>query len=311
VCLLHLNIFGAWRARTTSLLIIAHSVRIGGIGRNFIFILLLYPSQPQTSVLSPGYISEPPTRRSLHKIDSTVLTMSPSSFSLAFVLAFALTPIESQSTECMATINALELRESIVAQTDPTFQEPRTYVLCPSSIFNIGILDADNKPLNGQEFIRARPNLHLKCGDDGKVENNCFVTGGDIHVDGTSFLGNTVATIENVTMEGITFTNAKKYSVWATKQGEITFIDCSFTVSNLFFKILWFLWCCFMNLTFISVYIVKENVDAMAPVYLDFYDADDVRKELSVAFLGCTFKVSIGVSVNSTSRFKLTYLQLS
>lgn len=251
------------------------------------FLLLqLHQSQTQNKSLSPGYISEPPTITSFHKIYSTAFIMWPSSLSLAILLAFALTAVESQ---CLSTTNALEQRESMVAQTDPTFQEPRTYILCPSTIFNIGNLDADNKPVNGQDFIRARPNLHLKCGDDGKVENNCFVTGGDIQVDGTSFLGNTVETIKNVTMEGITFTSAKKYAVWATKQGEITFIDCAFTVSDLIQMIIWLLM--LLHLTFISVHMAKDIVDAIAPVYLDFYDADNLRTELAVSFFGCTFKV--------------------
>ena len=136
----------------------------------------------------------------------------------------------------MSTIDALELQESAAGVSDPDYLQSRSYVLCPDKVYAIGSMDTStNLITDGQQFIRVRPNLALKCGEDGKVTNNCIVTGGDVHVDGTTYFGNKVSSVTNITIEGFTFSNAQKYSVWVTKPGDITFVDCVFSVRNLVF----------------------------------------------------------------------------
>lgn len=132
----------------------------------------------------------------------------------------------SSSSGCFTTINSLALRETGVDTT-----ERRTHALCANNIFTIGALDFDNQVYDGQEPIPLRSNLHLKCGFDGLKENNCVVTGGDVQVDGTHFLGvRDSDRLDNVTLEGITFVNAGKYMAWLTKPGTVKFVNCEFRV---------------------------------------------------------------------------------
>ena len=80
-------------------------------------------------------------------------------------------------------------------------------------------------------MIPLRPNLHIKCGLNGSHHNSCVLNGGDVQVDGTTFLENTSTTVQNVLIEGLTFVNAQRYMVWITKPGNVTFRDCVFQVS--------------------------------------------------------------------------------
>ena len=105
-------------------------------------------------------------------------------------------------------------------------------------------------------MIHARPNLIVKCGDDGLRENSCVVKGGSVHVDGTSFFGvGSNTTVHNVTIAGVTFEGATKYSVWITKPGHVVFQDCEF----------------------------RNDVEALSTVMAD-YSSSDGSDELVVAF---------------------------
>ena len=135
----------------------------------------------------------------------------------------------SGSGSCLGSINALTLRES---QFVTDYTVTRTYVFCPGLVFNIGVLDFNNRliGISGQEFIQLRPNLHLKCGDSGRRENNCVLAGGDVQVEATDFFGVTLNPT-NVRFEGFTFTTTRRYNIWVTKPGDITFVNCAFRVS--------------------------------------------------------------------------------
>lgn len=167
----------------------------------------------------------------------------------------------SSSSGCFTTINSLALRETGVDTT-----ERRTHALCANNIFTIGALDFDNQVYDGQEPIPLRSNLHLKCGFDGLKENNCVVTGGDVQVDGTHFLGvRDSDRLDNVTLEGITFVNAGKYMAWLTKPGTVKFVNCEF----------------------------RENRFATSAVLADYFDPSDSSEELKVSFEGCVFDDNI------------------
>ena len=116
------------------------------------------------------------------------------------------------------------------AATD--YSQERTYTLCPRTIFEMGTLNHnyDLQGFNVDPPIPIRPNLHVKCGDDGSKENLCWIATGDLHLDGTSVRGITETSIENVVIEGIVFIGAQKYSVWANKPGDITFKNCEWRV---------------------------------------------------------------------------------
>lgn len=139
--------------------------------------------------------------------------------------------VAQQTPGCLFTMAQLLFNEDRV--TD--FTVNREYVICENREINIGTLDYDNLLVqgSGSRMLPLRPNLHLRCGGSGDRDNNCFFIGGDVQVDGTNFFGIPEdLTLDNIVIEGITFVGAGKYSIWATKRGDITFIDCEWRVSS-------------------------------------------------------------------------------
>jgi hypothetical protein len=133
---------------------------------------------------------------------------------------------DADQVGCFSTINGLALQE---AGADTA--ERRIYQLCPNSVYGIGSLDYDNVLQAGQEPIPIRPNMHIKCGASGVLENSCVLNGGDVQLDGTSFFGvRNSDRIDNVTIEGVTFLDAHMYNVWLNKPGSVKFINCEFRV---------------------------------------------------------------------------------
>jgi len=124
----------------------------------------------------------------------------------------------------------------------------------------VASLDINMEPINGEAIIRVRPNVHIKCGDEGLSSGTCNVYGGDVQVDATDLMGETLPAT-NVTFEGVTFMQTKKYSIWGNKQGNITFIDCHF----------------------------KGNREAEAPVLADYYKPSDENSMLEMTFIDCLF----------------------
>jgi len=146
---------------------------------------------------------------------------------LGFLLVFL--PI---ADGCFTTINAMVLRESEITNTN----EVRTYVFCPRSDFRIGKLDYSKKLYAGQEMIPLRPNLHMKCGDSGERINQCTARWGDVLVDGTHYygVGSPDTVLDNVVIEGFTFSDAGQHMAWISKAGSITFRDCAFEVCTFY-----------------------------------------------------------------------------
>jgi hypothetical protein len=121
--------------------------------------------------------------------------------------------------------------ESIV--TDTTF--PRQYIICPRTTYKMATLDfmgnVNEDPTSGiNPPLPLRPNMTLRCGDGGSKDNECWISGGDLHMDGTATRDINDATLEGVTIEGFVFIGARKHSLWATKPGSITFRDCEWKV---------------------------------------------------------------------------------
>lgn len=139
-----------------------------------------------------------------------------------------------QNALALSCIRDLEVL--VALENDVTdFNVLRTYVICPASLLVFGTLDVDFNfvGFNKQPAIPLRPNMHLKCGEDGKRENFCSFINGDVHLDATKVLGVLDHdTVENVLIEGFVFVNSHKYSLWATKPGDITFRDCEWKVSQ-------------------------------------------------------------------------------
>jgi hypothetical protein len=142
------------------------------------------------------------------------------------VLSCCLSIISGQ--ECFERIQGIVDAENSISD----YSQLRTYVLCPRKIYEIGTLD-NNYELQGYNVhppLPIRPNMHIKCGDTGSRDNLCWIATGDVHVDATKVRGIMETTVENVVIEGMVFLGAERYSVWASKPGDITFRDCEWRV---------------------------------------------------------------------------------
>lgn len=155
---------------------------------------------------------------------------------LSFVSLFLLCVghVVAQSTsagDCVDTINAIALRESLVLDTS----FPRLYTLCPGTDFEIGYLDFNHRVKDGQPMLPLKSNMKIQCGADGSRLNGCHVRGGDVQVDGTDRYGLAPREIYDVVLQGITFYNSSKYMVELNMPGEVQFQDCEFRVRCFYF----------------------------------------------------------------------------
>ena len=138
-------------------------------------------------------------------------------------------PVSAQS--CYDNFYDIYEQESIV--TDTTF--PRRYIICPRQIYEIGTVDINGnmkEPITSGALppLPIRPNMTIRCGDQGSRDNLCWLAGGDFHMDGTATRGITDETVEGVSIEGFVFIGARKHSLWVNKPGKITFRDCEWRV---------------------------------------------------------------------------------
>jgi hypothetical protein len=123
-------------------------------------------------------------------------------------------------------MTTISLREGLVDSTG--LLQVRSYTLCPGT-YNIGTLNYDNE-LSGQDMLQLRSNMEIKCGDTGSRDNLCIINGGDVQVDGTNLYRVPDGTVDNVVLEGLTFTGSMKHMVWINKPGNVLFKDCEFRV---------------------------------------------------------------------------------
>lgn len=146
---------------------------------------------------------------------------------------------------------------------------PRLYIVCPRHIYDIGNIDFDGniiQPAVGRVAppLPLRPNMTIRCGDQGTRDNLCWLRAGDLHVDGTKVLGIADETVENVRIEGFVFIGAREHALLVNKPGDITFRDCEF----------------------------REFKNSSVPIMLDYYDASNPSEELVATFVDCDFVVS-------------------
>ena len=176
-----------------------------------------------------------------------------------------LLPSSAVSQSCIDDFEQIYEKESFV--TDTSFS--RMYIVCPRQIYRMGNLDFDGnlvKPVVGTVAppLPLRPNMTIRCGDQGTRDNLCWLRGGDLHMDGTKVLGIKDETLENIKIEGFTFLEAREHSLLANKPGSITFRDCEF----------------------------RDFTNSSVPIMLDYYDASNPAEELVTTFLDCDFRVS-------------------
>ena len=249
------------------------------------------PFQPQNNLPSSdsnhcrGYRS----KHSQQSLQHTSTMMKQMRFSILAVLLLLGLFKNASAQSCINDIQRLVVLENDV----PDFSVLRTYIVCPGSLLNIGKLDTNfNLVGSNQPAVPLRPNMHLKCGDNGKRENYCAFINGDVHLDATKVLGVVDnERVDNILIEGFVFINSHKYSLWATKPGSIIFRDCEWRVSERSVKKLAVeILCLFQSHIAIPLVVFQEHTASLVPILLDFFDGTNAQ--LSVTFENCLFKVS-------------------
>jgi len=198
-----------------------------------------------------------------HSTSEKVLSQFRRNGICLIILYALLLPLGTLGQSCIDDFEDIYKKEEGVTNTN----FPRMYVLCPRRIYEVGNLDFDGnliQPIVGKVAppLPLRPNMTIRCGDQGSRDNLCWITGGDLQMDGTEIFGINDETLENVSIEGIVFIGASEHSLWANKPGSITFRDCEF----------------------------REFTDSLVPVMLDYYDASNPSSELVTTFLDCEFR---------------------
>jgi hypothetical protein len=231
--------------------------------------LLLPPtmSLTVTRICTRIHIRNTPTtsnrsKRSHKNNMNSIMTNTSTLLFLCFsLITTLLTCAVVSALDCIDDLQVLHDREARAATSSQ-----RTYVLCPNKIYEVGYLDF-NYNLRRQNRddagppIPLRPNLHVKCGENGLRKDNCWIVGGHLQVDGTAIRGITDRKLDNVVIEGLTFQSSIDHSVWITKPGSITFKQCGWT----------------------------DHTNSRGPVMLDFYDDVRPTDTLKVQFLEVLF----------------------
>lgn len=184
------------------------------------------------------------------------------STSIRFIMValVAAATVSSTVGQCISRLSSLELLESSATNLEVV----RQYKLCPDIEYNPGKFDINGELVAGdQPPIYVRSNLNLKCGSDGNIEDNCSIVGGEFQLDASNIHGLEMP-FENVVFEGITFRDAKKFSVYANRPGNITFINCAFVSNTNLFG---------------------------AVVLLDYENSVNKDSNLTMNFVECTFSV--------------------
>uniref|UniRef100_A0A7S4AXB1 Right handed beta helix domain-containing protein n=1 Tax=Pseudo-nitzschia australis TaxID=44445 RepID=A0A7S4AXB1_9STRA len=169
----------------------------------------------------------------------------------------------TQAAECISRIKDIYTAEKAV--TNINIQ--RTYIICPNRRYKVGTYDYYGQSLrrgdNGEPPLPLLPNIKLQCGEDAHPSSSrsCFITSGDLQVDGTTTRGLGGENIGNVEIVGFVFEAALKHSFWATKSGSVTFQNCEWT-----------------------------NIDrSSGPIMLDYFDNFGREEMLTVSFEDCKF----------------------
>lgn len=133
------------------------------------------------------------------------------------------------TSKCYDSIPEIDRLELLV--TD--YSISRTYTICKNTNFQIGLLHSfyGVLPNVSPTMLHLRPNVHIKCGDSGSVNNNCQLVGGDVQLEGTERFGiKHKARLSSVVLEGLTFVGPKRHMVLVDQPGDIVFLNCAFIV---------------------------------------------------------------------------------
>jgi len=146
----------------------------------------------------------------------------------------------NSNDDCLVQLAQIAAREGLVEDTTI----PRTYILCPNTIFQMGRFVAQassgvssnslGEYVGGDIPINLRSNARVICGVDARKENNCTLQGGTngmLSLPGYVFPGELVH--ENLWVQGLTFrtgtpADGPSPAVYIMTPTSVTFVDCVF-----------------------------------------------------------------------------------
>lgn len=149
---------------------------------------------------------------------------------VSILLACCLSQAQAQGG-CIRDLSEIFNRE---VETED-FSIKRTYILCPNTRFEPGVLNTENGQIEGGQFpLVLLENAHVKCGEDGSSDNNCVIDGtGTYAMFLTPYTLFELLDASNIIVEGITvdfWVRAGQIPIIAAAPfGDITFLDCRFT----------------------------------------------------------------------------------
>jgi len=166
------------------------------------------PSMSVSPSSSPSVSSQPSmsSQPSLEPTISSVPSPAPSSL---------------PTTECYTNTTILH---NDMLNRGATDSKTRTYILCPNTVFQIGTVTIGG--VEGGDFpLTFRSNTIVQCGEDGAVENNCILTGGNHLIEFSA--GNIFDFFaENVIVRGLILENAISNAIIIGRKGDLLLEDC-------------------------------------------------------------------------------------
>ena len=101
--------------------------------------------------------------------------------------------------------------------------------LCPRVKFRVDVVDEEKSFFGAYPAISAQPNMRIKCGEEGRLDDRCVLYDGDtLFVNALGFQRQ--ANVYNLTLEGLTFETGRDSLVLLRNGGDITFRNCLFRV---------------------------------------------------------------------------------
>ena len=147
---------------------------------------------------------------------------------VAILLASCLSQVQAQCIRDLSEIFDAEIETE-------DFSIKRTYILCPNTRFEPGVLNTENGQIEGGQFpLVLLENSHVKCGEDGSSDNNCVIDGtGTYAMFLTPYTLFELLDASNIIVEGVTVDfwvrGGQIPIIAAAPFGDITFLDCKFT----------------------------------------------------------------------------------
>lgn len=139
----------------------------------------------------------------------------------------------SVDAECIDSLDIISNEEMYEISPFNPDNKPREYVLCPQKDYVTGFV-ASGDVVGGMQPLFVRSNATVKCGTDGKRENNCTIKTGSvglfINVYSEAEDG---LLLDNVVLQGLTFQGLREKTFYLEGYGgKVNVVDCAFLDST-------------------------------------------------------------------------------